>query len=187
MGHPSPTNETPTTNCPTTLQPLTLGQFERCPGNGVLWLCLLESRRQRKALAGGTLYHKDSNNQCLTAYPTHPAGLHNHPELRHHIPKDELARKTASPSAKRTLVLCWVELWSCGIASIVELWGCGSASRFLWINFKDLISGYDCMYINIQYQATCNTALQKSWATESLCLCAAERVAAAAAAAATSV
>jgi len=83
---------------PTSHHPLSLGQCERCPGNGVLWLCLLESRRQGKALAAGNFCHTDGINQCLTACLTYPAGSRRYLELRDRIPTDELATKAALQS-----------------------------------------------------------------------------------------
>jgi len=100
MGHSDSANEAPTANGPTSHHPLSLGQCERCPRNGVLWLCLLESRRQGKALAAGTFGHTDGINQCLTACLTRRAGLGHYLELRHRIATDNLATKAALQSTE---------------------------------------------------------------------------------------
>jgi len=98
VGLSSSTNEAPTANGPTSHHPLNLGKFEGCPGNGVLWLCLLEIRWQINALAAGNFGHTDGINQCLTACPTRRARSRHYPELRHRFPTDELAAKAALQS-----------------------------------------------------------------------------------------
>ena len=52
---------------------------------------LTANRWQSKALAGGTLYHSDGVNHCVTSCPTHHGGYTDIPELRHRIRPNELA------------------------------------------------------------------------------------------------
>ena len=101
------------------LHPLTLRQFEMCPGSGVLCLFLQEIRWEINALAAGILRRRDSINQCLTACPTLPAGLHHHPELRHRIRTEEFARKTASQPADTNLRRVLSGALGCGSATTV--------------------------------------------------------------------
>ena len=62
--------------------------------------------------------------------------------------------------------------------TFLSVWGFGSALRVNCISLKNLATGYDCLYINIQYQSIGSTALQKTTAWQCVS-CATENVAAA--------
>jgi hypothetical protein len=123
------------------------------------WLRVLGSRRQRKVLAVGCI---ESYRKCW--FVNSILDEANYPNYV--ILSARMGRLRKPPH--RNIGVCCVALRSCGGAFTVN-----------WICLKDLISGYDCLYIHIQYETTGCIALQKMSAWQFVWCCAAEHVAAA--------
>jgi len=133
------------------------------------------NRWQRNALAVGTNYDPwwapwliRTELILCNHMPRPTRRITPHPWITSSHPKGWVGyrRRPAIAGQKpRSLLRCVVKFWQC---------------FYIHLNLKDQMSGCDCLYTHIYYQATGSTVLQKTSAGPFLSCCAAEHVAAAA-------